>query len=59
MSEKILTKLTSGRFLLVVASAVVFAIMSIKGMLAGEFVAGLLTMVMRDYFSRNDREKLP
>ena len=54
-----ISKLTSGRFLLVLAAAIVFITMSIKGMLAGEFVAGLLTMVMRDYFARPDRDKLP
>ena len=55
--EKILNKLCSGRFILTVVSAGVFAYVSIKGLLPTEAVATILTAVFMSYFQRNDRTK--
>ena len=58
---RFLIKLFSGRYILTVASALVFGYCSIKGILKADVVATILTMVFTLYFtrSRNGEEKKP
>lgn len=53
--KELLTKFTSGRFLLTVSCAWVFIELSVRGMLSGEAVAAILVSVFKDYFQRTDR----
>jgi len=52
-----MSKLTSGRFIWCVASAIVFSIMSINGSLSKEDVIKIIIVVVMSYFSRSDRKK--
>ena len=57
MRELILNKILSGRFILTVIIGATFAYVSIRGRIPSEAVIGVIVMVIRDYFSRQDRPK--
>ena len=57
MRELILNKVLSGRFILTVIIGATFAYVSIRGRIPSEAVIGVIVMVIRDYFSRQDRPK--
>lgn len=48
-------KLLSGRFLFTMVAAIVFMILSIKGVLPIDKVQEIILIVVYAYFSRNDR----
>lgn len=48
-------KLLSGRFIFTMVTAVVFMILSIKGVLPIDKVQEIILIVVYAYFSRNDR----
>ena len=50
-----MNKIFSGRWILTVACAIVFAYSSIKGILDAATVATILMFVFKSYFDRNDR----
>ncbi len=50
-----MNKLLSGRWILTVASALVFVYAAIKGILDAATVATILMFVFKSYFDRNDR----
>lgn len=50
-------KLLSGRFLFTVVTAIVFAIISIKGVLPVDKVQEVILIVVYAYFSRQDRQQ--
>ena len=50
-----INKILSGRFILTVTSALVFAILSIDGKIDPKDVMAVVIMVFTLYFSRNDR----
>ena len=56
MMEKILAKLTSGRFWLTLVSGITFAYATYARILPDEVVATLLTMVFTLYFTRKRDE---
>ncbi|MFH1231877.1 MAG: hypothetical protein V1709_10320 [Planctomycetota bacterium] len=58
MWNKAIEKLLSGRYILTVASALVFVYCSIKGILKPDTVATIVVMVFTLYFSR-DRNGIP
>jgi hypothetical protein len=51
-----LSKLLSGRFLLTVTAAVVFAVLSISGRIDAKDVMAIIIMVFTLYFTRTDRQ---
>lgn len=55
MKELVINKVLSGRFLLTVTCAVVFAYIACKGMLEVAAVTSILSSVFTAYFGRNDR----
>ena len=57
MRDLILNKILSGRFILTVIIGATFAYVSIRGRIPSEAVIGVIVMVIRDYFSRQDRPK--
>lgn len=57
MKQLIAEKLTSGRWILTVIIGLTFAYVSIRGRIPSEAVIGVIVMVIRDYFSRQDRPK--
>ena len=50
-------KLMSGRFILTMASALVFVVLSIRGKLPVEAIVTILSTVFALYFTRQDRSK--
>ena len=48
-----LSKLTSGRFIFTVISALVFAHMAVVGKLSGEQAMSIVTLVIAFYFTKN------
>ena len=50
-----MNKIFSGRWILTVACAIVFAYASIKGILDAATVATVLMFVFKSYFDRGDR----
>jgi len=48
-------KIQSGRWILTVSSAIVFAYCAIKGVLDAATVATILMFVFKSYFDRGDR----
>ena len=50
-----MNKLASGRFWLTITAGVVFAYVSVRGILTTEAIATILTMVFTNYFNRSDR----
>lgn len=52
-----MNKFLSGRWILTVASAVVFAYSAIKGILDAATVATILMFVFKSYFDRGDRHE--
>ena len=57
MRDLILNKILSGRFILTVIIGGTFAYVSVRGIVPSEAVIGVIVMVIRDYFSRQDRPK--
>lgn len=57
MKQLIVNKLLSGRFLLTVACAVVFAYIAAKQIIPPEATVTILASVFTSYFGRNDRPK--
>ena len=55
----LISKLTSGRFLLTIISGIVFAICVWKNLLEAAAISSIITMVFNSYFMRNDRDKTP
>ena len=55
MWEKLAAKAFSGRYLLTVASALVFVYCSVRGILRADTVATIVGMVFTMYFQRTDR----
>ena len=55
MSEKIINKLLSGRFLLTVIVGLVFGYMAIRGKMTSEACSAIIATVFTAYFNRNDR----
>jgi hypothetical protein len=51
-----MNKLCSGRFILTVVSALVFAYVSIRGVITSEAIAAILATVFSNYFNRGDRD---
>lgn len=51
-----MNKIFSGRWILTVACAIVFAYASIKGILDAATVATILMFVFREYFSQGERK---
>jgi hypothetical protein len=50
-------KLLSGRFILTICAGVVFIYATIMRILTPEAISLITLTVMKDYFSRNDREQ--
>jgi hypothetical protein len=59
MWKMVMEKCLSGRFILTVASALVFVYCSSKGILKADTVATIISMVFTLYFSRSDRNNQP
>ena len=57
MRDLILNKILSGRFILTCIIGATFAYVSVRGRIPSEAVIGVIVMVIRDYFSRQDRPK--
>ena len=55
MVNRIVEKLTSGRWLLTLAAIYVWIHGTISGLLSAEFSGGLLVLVTKEYFDRKDR----
>ena len=55
MSEKILNKVLSGRFLLTAICGIVFAYCAMKGRIEVAAITSILSSVFASYFSRDDR----
>jgi hypothetical protein len=55
MMQQILSKLTSGRFILTMIVGGVFAYATIAGLIEAQAVTAITIMVIRDYFERRDR----
>lgn len=55
--ERILTKATSARFVFVIAVAVVYVWLSIKGTLPMDEVIEIMLLVLWGYFNRSDRTR--
>jgi hypothetical protein len=51
-----LNKFLSGRWLLTLASAIVFVLLSLAGKLPSEAVIAVIMYVVQSYFNRNDRK---
>lgn len=51
------SKLLSGRWLLTLISGLVFAYVSIKGVLSAEAVASIISMVFIAYFQKNNQKE--
>lgn len=56
IGNRILTKLTSGRYILTIIAGATFAYAVVKGILPAEAVAAIVTMVFVEYFQRHDRK---
>lgn len=54
--NRVLLKLTSGRFILTVVAGITFAVTAIAGTLNSETIAAIMVMIFRDYFSRKRDE---
>jgi len=54
MIDKIVSKLTSGKFLLTIITGVIFAYCSIKGVLNAEAISAICGMVFISYFQKKD-----
>ena len=52
MTEKIVDKLTSGRFIVTIVASAVFAQMSISGKLDAKETSIIVTAVLLSYFNR-------
>ena len=52
MLEKILSKVLSGKFLFTIISALVFAVMSLKGLLPQDKVMEVVLIVIYAYFTK-------
>jgi amino acid permease len=50
-----MSNLFSGRFIWCLASALVFIVMSVKGMLAPDKVTEIIIVIVMAYFGRTDR----
>ena len=57
MKELIIDKIFSGRFLLTLACAIVFAYCAVRKILPVDATISIITMVFIAYFNRNDRQK--
>lgn len=55
--DKIVTKMLSGRFLLTLVGAFVFAYLSLKGTLPAEVIAAILSTVFYAYFTKKESTK--
>jgi len=55
--ERIIEKLTSGRFILTVVAGVVFLYCAITKSIEGATITAILMMIFKEYFDRNDRGK--
>ena len=53
--ETIISKLTSGRFIMTVAFTLTACYLAIKGLFPMEAFTGIITLVVREYFVRSDR----
>jgi hypothetical protein len=53
--QRVIEKLTSGRWLLTIACALVFAVCAIRGTIETDAVVALIGAVFVSYFQRNDR----
>ena len=58
-SERLVTKVTSGQFILTVSSAAVFAYLAIAGMIGTETTTAILMMVFVSYFKRDRPDPKP
>ena len=56
MMNLIANKLTSARFLVTIGLTLTACIMAFKGSFPMEAFTGLVTLAVRDYFQRSDRE---
>lgn len=59
MKEKILLKLTSGRWILTLACSGVFIYAAVTKSINDQAVAAIVTMVFQAYFNRTDRNITP
>jgi hypothetical protein len=57
--NRILEKLTSGRWLLTITACFVWAICTWHGTFDGPVNSGLLVLVIKEYFDRKDRGANP
>lgn len=57
MSQIILNKLLSARFIVIILLTVTTCILAYKDKFPMEAFTGLVTLAVRDYFQRSDREK--
>jgi len=55
MLEHILSKVSSGRWILTVICGLVFAYGSVKGIIPKDAVVSIISMVFVAYFNRHDR----
>jgi len=55
--EIIVAKMTSGKFIFTIISAVVFAVMSLKGLLPQDKVMEVILIVIYAYFTRKQGEQ--
>ena len=52
--DKVVSKISSGKWVLTVISGVVFAYATFKGILSAEAVASIVSMVFVSYFNKKD-----
>lgn len=57
MRDLILNKILSGRFCLTIICGIVFAYVSMKGIIPPEAVVSIIVSVFTAYFGRTDRPK--
>ena len=59
MLQTIVTKITSARFLVTIGLVLTACVLAFKGSFPMEAFTGLVTLAVRDYFQRSDREEKP